>query len=130
MVIQRREVHVFQSQLFQAASLEARAPPVDCEDADQFMLLIDIGEGGTVDHSATLTFSPLFIDDDGHEYINGNTTWGTFAIAGSAVPEKVAVNGPVLSKVMGLKVVSAGTLSTTNYFTLNARIVFMSNTGA
>lgn len=127
-IVKRAEL-AFLAEPFTAADQEKTSQPFDCREVDQFMLLINVEEDGTVDHGATLTITPVFYDDNMVPYVNPNTTWGTFSVAGSAVPTKFAVNGPALANTMALKVKAGGTLTSADCFKLSARIVLMTNTG-
>jgi len=121
----RKEYLAFDAQRIDVASRPYRAPQFGCEFADYAILLYSWTEIGTPDSSDTFVLTPLFIDDDGNEYIDKDTTFGTITVDGDDADTTRSVRIPYLGKMIGLKATAGSTLSSSEGFILTAKIVLV-----
>lgn len=128
MSIYKREVVLFGGELIDVATVDHRSKEADCEDADEARLLIRVTEIGTPSGDESITIRPIFVDKDGFEYLDANTTYGTFSVTGTTAPLNMTVVIPTPTKVMALKVTGAGSLSSTTAFVVSARLILTANT--
>jgi hypothetical protein len=111
-----------------AAGQVVRSRILSFEDADQFQLLLNVTLIGSPAVTDTITVSPIYIDTEGLEYVDKDTTYGTVVITGTTTPLNIAFKGPALTQNMGLKITGAGALSSVNGFMVSAYIVQVANT--
>ncbi len=128
MSVRKRGVRLFDEEPVTAASQVIRSRETGMEDADECRLLVSVTEIGSPGAGESVTIRPVFVDDEGTEYLDDNTTYGTFALTGSNTPCNVSVVIPTPSAVMALKVTGAGSLSSSTGFKVSARYVLTSNT--
>ena len=128
MPIRRREVRLLEQVPIIAASQVARSQQVILDDADVCRLLLKVTEIGSPAVGDTLVVRPVFVDDDGVEYLDANTTYGTFTLTGNDTPVNVTVVIPVPARTMSLLVTGAGSLSASTGFIVSARLVLTANT--
>ena len=129
MMATKREAILFSAEKVTAEGQVIRAPPVFSEDADTARLLLWLTKIGSPTASETLTVRPLWYDDRGKEYVDANTTYGSFTITGEATDLLISVDVPNPGRFMGLKVTGAGSLSATTGYVVDARYILTSTIG-
>jgi len=103
--------------------VQVRAPPIAVDGVDPVRLMLAIKNIGTPGGSDSMVVTPLFVDADGTEYIDANTTYGTITITGSSTPENVTVVIPSPGNHLGLKIVGGSSLTVSNGFVVSARVM-------
>jgi hypothetical protein len=106
-----------------AAAQVVRSPPRNIGVCDAVRLLLRVAKVGTPSSGETIVVRPVFIDELGKEYLDANTTYGTFTVAGDAAPTNISVYIPYPTPVMALKVTGAGSLAVGTEIVVSARYV-------
>jgi hypothetical protein len=125
----KREIVLFTDESVIAAAQVVRSSPVSCRDADNARLLLKVSEIGSPAVGDTLTVRPIFYDEKGNEYLDGNTTYGTFTLTGSDTPCNVTVNIPFPAVTMAVKVTGAGSLSSSTGFIITGTLIPIASMG-
>lgn len=126
MTLIRNEVIALFDEVIDAASKTARSPEFSAEYADYTILLLEVNKIGTPT-SETVVIYVVHVDDDGHEYIDADTTHGTITITGSNCNIKKMVAIPYLGKNVSIKAVGGSGLSSSTGFRVSARLVMVLN---
>jgi hypothetical protein len=90
---------------------------------DAVRLLLKVSKVGTPSSGESITVRPIFVDEKGNEYLDANTTYGTFSVAGNAAPTNISVYIPYPTPVMALKATGAGSLAVGTEIVVSARFV-------
>lgn len=105
---------------------EIRSDTFLCDGYSDFLLMYDITKKGTPPNLSTVQIYVLFHDEDGNAYPYEDGVFGLLLEEESSMDCKRAFAGKCIGREMSIKAVAAGTLSGTNYFTVNARAQFFS----
>ncbi len=127
MTICRKEIQVFNAAVIDAESKTIRSQQIDCENADLAVVLLMVDKIGTPT-SETVVVYPVHVDEEGNEFVDANTTYGTVTITGSNCDIKKAFVIPYLSKRLAVKAVGGSGLSSSTGFKVSARVVLVENT--
>lgn len=114
---------LFEGERIIAASQVVRSAPVFVGTCEAVRLLVKASEIGSPTTGDSVNVRPIFIDERGVEYLDANTTYGTFSLADTDTPCNVTVNIPYPTPVMALKITGAGSLSASTGFIVSARFV-------
>ncbi len=106
-----------------ASGQVVRSPSRNVGVCDAVRLLLRVAKVGTPSSGETITVRPIFVDEREQEYLDANTTYGTFSVAGDAAPTNVSVYIPYPTPVMALKVTGAGSLAVGTEIVVSARYV-------
>jgi hypothetical protein len=106
-----------------ASGQVSRSSPAHVGTCDAVRLLLAVTKIGSPGGSESITVRPIFVDERGDEYLDANTTYGTFAVLGNAAPTNLTVYIPYPTPVMGLKVTGAGSLAVGTEIVVSARYV-------
>ena len=124
MKILRREVVLMRDQTFVADAQSVVLPSKLTDQDSEFVLLVKVAKSGTPPALSYIWVKPRFVDDQGNAYRMVDESLGDLIIEVTGVPDGYAVRGKCVGKEIQVIVVAGGTLSTSNYFTVNARLQF------
>lgn len=116
-------VHLLSDVHFTAAAQVVRSGPVHVGTCEAVRLLLRLTKVGSPGGSESVTIVPIYYDERDAEYTDANTTYGTFAVVGSSLPENITVYIPYPTPVVGLKITGAGSLAVGTEIVVSARFV-------
>lgn len=106
-----------------AAAQVFRSGPVHIGMARAVRLLLKCEKIGSPGGGESVVVRPVFYDERGKEYLDADTTYGTFSVVGSALPTNISKVVPFPVPEMGIMVTGAGSLAVGTEIVVSARYV-------
>ena len=106
-----------------AASQVYRSGPVHIGMARTVRLLLKVDKIGSPGAGESVVVRPVFYDERSREYLDADTTYGTFSVTGSAAPTSISKVVPFPVPEMGIMVTGAGSLAAGTEIVVSARYV-------
>lgn len=122
--VKRCEIIFIEDEHLQADKANIGSKSFICDEYSDFLLLYEVAKEGTVPDTSTVQFYVRFHDRKDKMYNYEDGAFGLLLEEESSVPCLRAFRGRCIGREMSVKAVASGTLSTTNYFTVGARVQF------
>ncbi len=122
--IQRCEITFIEAEHLQADKANTASKSFICDAYSDFLLLYEVAKSGTPPDTSTVQFYVRFHDRKDKIYNYEDGAFGLLLEEESSVPCLRAFRGRCIGREMSVKAVASGTLSTSNYFTVGARVQF------
>ena len=100
-----------------------RSGPVHIGMARAVRLLLKVEKIGSPSSGESVTVRPVFYDERSREYLDADTTYGTFSVTGAAAPTNISKTVPFPVPEMGIMVTGAGSLALGTEIVVSARYV-------
>ncbi len=127
--VRRCEITFIDAEKLQADKANIGSKSFICDEYSDFLLLYEVSKSGTPPDTSTVQFHVRFHDRKDKIYNYEDGAFGLLLEEESSVPCFRAFRGRCIGREMSVKAVASGTLSTTNYFTVGARVQFFKEEG-
>ena len=122
--VKRCEIIFIEAERLQADKAKVASKSFICDEYSDFLLLYEVAKDGTVPDTSTVQFYVRFHDRKDKIYNYEDGAFGLLLEEESSVPCLRAFRGRCIGREMSVKAVASGSLSTSNYFTVGARVQF------